>query len=191
MDTHTKDEVMEWLETHPQTIHGDPLDIMQRCERSVRHHAAAIAWRDARDFVRSRRRLWEQRWGFEVESDDFVAREICGLLAHELRGQQPSLPDGAEDDLADADVLADLDRVAWVHMRPWVRELAIDEERATWKHVVRFTRKRGRALVREGRMPAANEPSERSYSGRATSVADILMTDYDAMAISAMGPDPS
>jgi len=191
MGSRTKDATYEWLTSHPETVRGEALAIMERCERSVRHHAASTAWRDASRFLGSRRQLWERRWGYEVESDDFVAREICALLAHELQARGPALPDGAEEELADADVLADLDRVAWVHMRPWVRELALDEERATWKHVVRFTRKRGRALAREGRLPEAKAAAERSYANRAAGIAGILMSEFDAMADAALGPRAS
>ena len=191
MDMHKRDEVVLWLQTHPHAIHADPLDIVRRCERSVRHHAAAIAWRDAREYVRARRRLWEERWGYECFSDDFVAREICALLAHELQHRGPLLPDEVEDELAGEAVLADLEVPAWLHMRAWVRELALEEERATWRHVVRFTRKRGRALAREGRMPEAHVASERSYAGRAVSVVDLLMKDFDAMLESSLSPTAS
>jgi hypothetical protein len=180
---HTKNQVLGWLEMHPQSIRGAAEDVVRECEDAVRRHAGAEAWRSARDYMSGRRDLWEKRRGYPITSSRFVARELCSVFAHELKSLHPTIPDGSEEDLAGSDVMSRLDAKAWREMRSWVHDLALDEERRVWKEVIRFTRSRAASLPeqRVGLESDWDDPNG-TYGHAAAVIAAQLMAQYEEMA---------
>ena len=180
---HTKHEVLDWLRSHPNAVHGDPLDVVTRCEIEVRRHAAADAWRSAAHYLEGRRDLWERRGGNPITSSAFVARELCRLFAHELHALHPRVTEGNESEFAGEKIIAQLDPAAWQEIREWVRDLALQEEQKTWDEVVKFTRGRAQSLPeqRETSEPDCDTP-DGTYGHAAAVIAGQLMDQYEEMA---------
>jgi hypothetical protein len=175
-------DVLHWFDEHPSAIHDDPHSLVSRCERCVRRHAMEDAWLAAKAYVAERAHTWVSEWS-PPASEAFVAREICHRLAYELRTHEPEVPDGAEDHLAGGSVVDRLDPEAWEILRPWVRELARDEEHRTWLQIVRFTDRRGGSLIREHGLTRERGWDERHrYTAIAAHVADILAREYSLQA---------
>jgi len=173
------DQVLTWLEQHPGEVHGVPREIVDGCERAVRQHAAENAWLAAKAFVEGRMHLWERMWGQHATESD-VAREVCAMLAQELRRREPSVKKGDAPQLAGEELLAALEPEARERVEEWVRDLAQQVEHRIWKEIVRFTRKDGRAMIRDGRV-SRDESWEgtENYAHKAAHVAQLLIQDYD------------
>jgi hypothetical protein len=180
---HTRDEVLGWLKSHPQTVHGDAAAVVSRCEYEVKRHAQADAWRCAREYMSHRRELWEKRGGYPISRSSFVAKELCQLFAHELAALHPRVDDGSERSLAGEGVVGLLEPSAWEEVRDWVHDLALEEEEKTWKQVVKFTRRSARGLPeqREG-MEADWDTPDGTYGHAAAVIAAQLMDEYERMA---------
>ncbi len=179
----TRKEVLAWLSAHPSSVHGDPLDIVRTCEREVRRRAAADAWRSAREYMRNRKRVWEKRSGHSTGSGDRMASELCGLFADELRRTRPRVIMGSEVAFAGEAIRDALDAPAWNEMRPWIHDLAQAEEEATWKEIVRFTRRRARSLPWSDVQVDPGQHSPELDGGRATAtIADQLMAQFEERA---------
>ncbi|MCZ6463308.1 MAG: hypothetical protein O7A09_03135 [Proteobacteria bacterium] len=174
-----RSEVLQWLESHAGDVHGDPREIVERCEEEVRRHAAEDAWLAAKRYVLHRMHQWEHEWGFHA-TEAHVAREICPKLAGELRRHEPHPQPGDEEHLLGQDLLDALEPTARAKVFEWVLELADQEEHRTWEDVVRFTRGEGRALVREGRVSSDSswEGSE-NYAAKAAHVAQLLAEEFE------------
>ncbi len=180
---HTRNEVLDWLTSHPGSVDGDPLDIVQNCESEVKRRAAAEAWRSARDYMDSRRQLWEKRCGYPISRSEFVAREMCRLFAKELHRLHPHVPNGTEIEFAGEAIRDSLDALAWDEMRPWIHELAQAEEEATWKEIVRFTRRRARALPEQRSDVEADwDSTDGSYGHAAAVICEQLMAQFEERA---------
>jgi hypothetical protein len=170
-----RQEVQHWLEGHPDAIHADPHQILDRCEREVRSHAAHEAWRHAKRIAEERLHDWEASFGLPA-SDAFVAREVCHEMARELRRRAPA--HGRALGVSPG-VLGALEPAARELLLAWADELAGREEQAAWREVVRFTDHVGRDLVRDG---WSNEPRwdfAHSYSRTAERVTRILIKEYE------------
>ena len=50
-------DVERWLEGHPETVHADPRELLDRAEREVRAHAVEEAWLHARSIAAEHLRL--------------------------------------------------------------------------------------------------------------------------------------
>jgi hypothetical protein len=169
--------IEKWLADHPADVHGAPKEIVERCEKEVRRHAAEDAWRAAASYVEGRMHEWENEWGFHA-SESSVAKETCAKLARELAQHEPRIEPGDESHLAGDAILDALEPEARERVGEWVRALAREVEHQIWKEVVRFTRKEGRALVAEGRVSTDHSwEAGENYQGKATHVAQLLLED--------------
>ena len=172
-------EMLQWMENHPQSIHGDPAALLQRCEEEVRQHAIEDAWLAAKTQVERLEDRWDHTWAFPTASGYFVARETCEILARELRTHEPAVEPGTEEHFVDEDVRESLEPAAWAQVALWVRDLAVELEHDTWKEIVRFTRKHSRVLLREGKVSRDLNDHDGSYLHRAAGVAHMMAEEYD------------
>jgi hypothetical protein len=173
------DSVLRWLEEHPRQVHGVPREIVDRCESAVRRHAAENAWQAARAFVEGRMHLWERMWGQHATESD-VAREVCSMLAQELRKREPRVQRGDEGQLAGDELLAALEPDAREMVEQWVCEMAQQVEHRIWNEIVRFTRTDGRAMIRQGRVSTDESwDGTENYAHKAAHVAQLLIEDYE------------
>ena len=173
-----RSEVLHWFEEHPAAAHSDPEEIVLRCERAVRRHAAEDAWLAAKRYVEKRGHEWEKQWS-PPASEAFVTPEVCHNLAWELRTHPPAVEEADSEHLAGGPVMDSLEPDGWAFLRRWVRELALDEERRIWPEIVEFTNNRGRSLKRERKL--SHDPdwdAEHRYTVLAAHVAEILAHDY-------------
>jgi hypothetical protein len=177
-----RQEMTSWLETHPDAVRGDVDELLERCERAVRKHAVEEAWLHARAIALERMKYWEHSFG-NPSSEDFVAREACHELAGELRQHEPTVEEGSEDRFADHRAWEAFEPEARDQLRRWIRDLAHEEEHRVWLDVVRFTHRRGSAMVHEGKVSRdfAWDP-EHSYARAAWKVMRILADDYEERA---------
>jgi hypothetical protein len=174
-----RQDVMSWLQTHPDAVHGNADELLERCEREVRRHAAEEAWLYAKAIALERIRYWAHSFG-NPASEDFVAREVCHEMAGELEQLEPSVEEGSEDRLADRQALEAFEPEGRETLRCWIRDLAREEEHRVWLEIVRFTHRRGGALVREGRVGRdLTWDREHSYAKAAEKVTRILAQDYE------------
>ncbi len=175
-------EVERWFQEHPSAAHGDPEEILSRCERAVRRHAAEDAWLAAKRYVEERGREWETEWS-PPASEAFVTPEVCHTLAWELRTHEPAPEDADADHLAGGPVMDALEPEGWAFLRRWVRELASEEEHRIWQEIVQFTNRRGRSLARERKLSQDWDwDAEHRYTVIAAHVAEILAHDYSVHA---------
>jgi hypothetical protein len=171
-------EVLRWFEEHPAAAHGDVEQIVTRCERAVRRHAAEDAWLAAKQYVERRAETWHEEWS-PPASEAFVTPEVCHQLAWELRRHEPEVAEADTDHLAGGPVMDALEPDGWTFLRRWVRELAADEEHRIWQEIVRFTDRRGRSLARERKLSQDwRWDAEHRYTVIAAHVAEILAHDY-------------
>jgi hypothetical protein len=175
-------DLVHWLEEHPGSVHGDPAEVVERCERCVRRHAVEDAWLAAKGYVEHRVHDWEREWGYHA-SEAFAALETCHQLAWELRHHEPHFGAGAEERLAGGVVLRAFEPEAREIVCDWILELAEREKHGAWREIVRFTDRRARALIRERRLSRETDWSEtRNYPAIAAEVAAILARDYSLRA---------
>lgn len=175
----TRAEILHWFEEHRAAIHGDPGDLVDRCERAVSRHAREAAWLAARAWAERRRREFAaEPWGNHA-SDAFVAGEVCHQLAWELAHHEPEVAPGSEERLAGGPLRRALEDDAWQAAAPWIRDLAVAVEHATWREIVRFTHERARSLVRERHLSRDCDPDHaRHYPEVAAEIAAALARDY-------------
>jgi hypothetical protein len=180
-------QVLAWAREHPAAIHGDPEQVLERCEQAVRRHAEEDAWHHAERIAQRQIAYWQRRLGSHA-SEAFVANELCHRLAREMRHLAPQPDDGDLAHFTGAEVLEALEAEALPIVRQWVHDLASAEERRLWREIVRFTDRRGRALLREGRVARGGEWSETPYySESAVKVLQILASDYSEHAAGTPG----
>jgi len=150
-----------------------------RAASAVREQADDDAWREAHDFVEQRMHQWEHEWGFHA-SDANVALEICPKLARQLREHERHVQPGDEEHLVGRRLLAMFDSRGRDALREWILQLGEREHHRAWEEVVRYTRRRGRELVRSGRMPRDLdwEHSE-NFAAKAAAVAAILAEEFE------------
>jgi hypothetical protein len=172
MDRHG---IEHWFEGHPDAVHADPQQVLDRCEREVRAQAAHGAWRHARRIAEERLHDWEASFGLPA-SDAFVAREVCREMARELQRRAPIVKDTAH---VSAGVLGVLSPAARELLAAWAHELAGREEQAAWKEVIRFTNHVGRDLARNGWSDELRWDFEHSYSKTAERVTRLLIHEYE------------
>jgi hypothetical protein len=179
-----RSEILNWLEEHPGAVRGDdPSQIVARCEHEVRRHAAEDAWLAAKAHVERRLHQWEGQWGLHA-SEAHVAREICPRLASELRSREPHPEPGDEVHLAGNALLDILTPEARELTAQWILELAAEQEHRTWEQIVRFTRRRGRRLIREGKVSQEGRWEATGYYPEvAAQIARILAADYQRRAL--------
>ena len=175
----TREQVLHWFEEHRAAIHGDPDELVERCERAVRRHATEAAWLAAKAWAERRRRDFEaETWG-NPASDAFVAAEVCHQIAWELAHHEPQVATGSEERLMGGPLRRALDDDAWREVAPWILELAAAQEHATWREIVRFTHRRARTLVQERHLSHDCDPDHaRHYPEIAAEVAGALARDY-------------
>lgn len=176
--------VLEWLHQHPDLVRGDAEAIVDRCERAVRRHAREDAWLLAKRYVSERQHLWETSGGAHA-SEAYVAREVCGQLALELRDREPTPLRGDEDHLAGGPVKVALDPQAWEQLIPWIIEIARYEEHATWDEIVRHTRRHAQELIRRHHLSSDTSfDHTRCYGDVAAQIAEMLARDFSEHAFS-------
>lgn len=173
-------EIVIWLEQHAGQVHGDaPAEVVTRCEDEVRRHAAEHAWMAARAYVEGRMHEWEHQWGgHAVETD--VAREVCPMLAKELKSHEPDPGKAFEDIMPAEQVMSALEPEARAKLAEWLMEVAADVEHQIWREIVRFTKRDGKAMVRDGRASSDGSwEGTENYAGKAAHIAEMLMEDYE------------
>jgi hypothetical protein len=143
-----REEVLQWLEKHPDAFEGDVGEFVARCERAVREHAREEAWLAARNYVEERRHEQERSSGARA-SEAYVAREVCHQLAYELRHHEPIPRTEDVDRLAGGSTRRALSGEAWQVLIPWIVEVARKQEHETWTEIVAYTDKRARELISE------------------------------------------
>ncbi len=173
-----RSEVLDWLIQHTEHIHDIPEQVLSRCETEVRKHAQEDAWLHARDIAEEHNQHWRHSWGAHA-SETFVAREICRGLADEFKRNEPIPAEGHESAFVDEDVLGVLDPEARTIILEYVHDLARGEEHRAWKEIMRFTRKRGRALAREEHLSSDRSfEGTHAYSETAARIMGILASDF-------------
>jgi hypothetical protein len=171
-------EVLHWLEEHPVQVHGVPDELVDRCERAVRQHAAEDAWRAARAYVEGRMHEWEHVFG-GLSSEAYLAKQVTAQLADELKRHEPGVEDGAEVHLAGAEILGALEPEARARVIEWVCELAREVEHQVWAEIVRFTAGEGRALARSHQVSDDTSfEASRNYREKITHIAQLVLRDY-------------
>jgi len=174
-----REEIRSWLETHPQSLSGTPEEQVAWLEAQIRAHAELVAWRRAEDYVATRMHAWEQQWGFHA-SESFVAGEVCRMLAAHLRAREPHVREGDEAELLGRKVLEGLDPETRERVARFARELGARIEHDAWREIVRFTRREGRRLVREGRVSTASDwEATENWARKAAHVAELLLHDLE------------
>jgi hypothetical protein len=175
----TRDQILAWFEEHRAALQGDPGELVERCERAVRRHAAEAAWLAAKAWAERRRHEFEaETWGNHA-SDAFVAAEVCHQIAWELAHHEPQLEPDSEERLVGGPLRRSVEDDAWQALAPWIRELASAQEHATWREIVRFTHERARSLVRERHLSHDCDLDHgRHYPEIAAEVAQTLARDY-------------
>jgi hypothetical protein len=183
-----RDEVVRWLEEHAGQVHGDaPAELVARCEGEVRRHAAEQAWLAAKAYVEGRMHEWEHEWG-QHATESAVAREVCPMLAKELRKREPKVQPGEESVLAGEELLNELEPEAREKVGEWVRELAQQVEHTIWREIVRFTKRDGGRMVRDGRASTDDSwEATENYAHKAAHVAQMLIDDYEKQVRAARG----
>jgi len=172
-----RQDVVQWLERHPESVHTDPNRLLDRCEHELRGQVAEGAWRHAKEIAERHLQHWEGSFGLPA-SDDFVAREVCHELARDLRHHEP-LPTAEVRRVSDA-VLGTLDPPALELLREWLGELARKEERKTWLEVVHFTDHLASRLAREGGLSVdATWDFRHSYPRTAERITRMLILEYE------------
>lgn len=170
--------VLEWFRQHPDVVHGDPEEIVDRCERAVRRHAREDAWLLAKRYVAERQHAWEESHGAHA-SEAFVAREVCRQLAQELRDHEPAPARGDEEHLAGGPVKAALEQDGWAYLIPWIMEVARDEEHRTWREIVSHTKRHAQELIRSHHLSSDTSfDHTRCYGDVASQIAGILARDF-------------
>ena len=173
-----REQVLQWLREHPEAVHGDPEEILARCEPVVRRHAREDAWIAAKRYVTEHMQEWTGRQGAHA-SEAYVAHEVCDQLAHELKHHEPKVEPGAEDHLAGGVLKATLEPEGWQALVGWIVQVAREEEHAAWAEIVRFTKRRARDLIREHHLSNDNDfDHTRCYGEIAPRIADMLAHDY-------------
>ena len=175
----SREAILHWLEDHRAAIHGEPRELVDRCERAVRRHATEAAWLAAKSWAERRRLDFEAEiWGNRA-SDAFVAGEVCHQLAWELAHHEPELEAGSEERLAGGPLRRQLEPRGWCVLEPWIRDLATRQEHAVWSEIVQFTHRRARSLVRERHLSHdCDLERARHYPEIAAEVAGVLAHDY-------------
>lgn len=173
-----RNDALQWLEQHRHLVHGDPQEIIDRCERAVRRHAVEDAWLAAKAYVESRRHEWEHEWGMPA-SAAFVAREICRQLAWELGQHEPHVQPGDAPHLAGGTVQRALEPEAWDQLCAWILELAESAEHRAWQEIVRFTGRHGGQLAREHHLSNDSDWSpESTWAAHAARVAALIEREF-------------
>ncbi len=175
-----RNQVLEWLYDHPREVKESPEDLVTRCEEAVHEHVLAETWRHACELARQRERSWLEDGGGAHASEAFVAREICGKLAMELRRLEP-IPQARDlGSYVDARTLAPLGAGGRSLMLRYVLDLARREEHQAWLRVVDFTREKGKALARQ-RTFSKQLDFERThgYAETAARVMHLLADDFE------------
>ena len=170
--------ILEWLRQHPDLVHGDAEEVVDRCERAVRRHAREDAWLVAKRYVAERQHGWEEAPGAHA-SETFVAREVCQRLALELRDHEPAPHGGDEEHLAGGPIKSALAPEGWEHLIPWILQIAREEEHEAWLEIVRHTRQQARELIRAHHLSSDNSfDHTRCYGDVAAQIAGILARDF-------------
>ena len=173
------DRILDWFHDHDDAVRGDPDRLIARAELAVREHADDDAWREARDYIEAKMHQWERGWGFHA-SDAYVALEVCPQLARQLRAHERHVQQGDEEHLVGRRLLAMFDPRGREVLREWALEVGEREHHRAWEEVVRYTRRRGRELVRSGRMPRNMDwESNENFAAKAATVASILAEEFD------------
>jgi ribosomal protein L22 len=173
-----RSEILDWLVRHTEQIQDNPEQLVSRCDMEVRKHAEQDAWLHARDIAEEHNRHARHFWGAHA-SERYVAHEVCRVLANELETSEPIPADGHESDFVDDDVLGVLDPEARSRLLDYVHDLARGEEHRAWQEILRFTRKRGRALAREEHLSADRSfDGTHVYSETAVRIMSALARDF-------------
>ena len=177
-----RDEILDWMRSHRDSVRGDPEHLLSRAEDETRHHAATHAWLHAKEIAEHEAESWRHRSPGSHAAEDTVASELCHDLARELRHLEPH-PEGGEAALVDPGTLDAFAQEARELLRSWVGEVAGKEEHRVWNEVVRFTHARAKSLIREGTVSTASGwEYTHSYAETAARLAAILAHDYEERA---------
>jgi len=177
-----RDEILEWLRAHRESVRGEPEQMLERAEHDARRHAAEQAWLHAQEIAERELASWKSRSQGSHAAEDNVAHEFCHDLARELKHLEPH-PEGGEAALVDPGTLDAFTQEARERLRTWVAEVAGKEEHRVWKEVVRFTHARAKSLIREGTVSTASGwELTHSYTETAVRLAAILAHDYEERA---------
>jgi hypothetical protein len=169
--------VQQWFEQHPQLVHGDVRELIERCEPTVRRHAREDAWLAAKRYVVER----EFEWGGigAHASEVYVARDVCAQLAYELKHHEPEPKEGDEDHLAGGALKAALEPAGWDFLVRWIIDVAREEEHGTWLEIVHYTQKRARTLIDEHHLSEDNRfDHTKCYGEIAPRIMAMLERDY-------------
>lgn len=177
------DGVIGWFHEHPDAARGDADRLVVRAEQRACRHAREDACLEARNYIEARMHAWEHGWGFHA-SDAYVALEVCPMLAEDLRSHERHVAPEDAPHLVGRRMLAMFDDRGRRVLTDWIIELGEREHHRAWEDIVRFTRRRGRDLVRSGRMPHNTLDWEHTanFAEKAAAIASILVDELEARA---------
>ena len=176
------DAVVGWFHDHPDAVRGDADRLVSRAEAAVRQHVWEDAWREARDYIEQRMHEYERSWGFHA-SDAYVALEVCPKLARSLRTHERHVEPGDEAHLVGERLLSMFDEEGKRLLGEWALQLGEQEHHKVWEDIIRHTRKRGRELVRAGRLSSDLDwETTANFAAKAAMIAALLVAEYDARA---------
>ena len=174
-----KEDLLSWLQHHPDTVEGAPDEMLGVVEAEVLHHARALAWDHAISIVRARANFWRHRSGETHCSEGWAAREFCREFSSGLRLFEPIPQEHGSLEFVGKPRLAVFAPDAQGQLLPWVQSLAEEAEHDAWRDVVHFTRNRVEVWIREGEIVEEKEHEfEHSYAEAAVHACELLEWDY-------------
>ena len=175
-------KVLEWLNHHPSSVHGDAAIIIARAEREARRRAREGAWAEARDTLQRYGRRWETRWSAHA-SDEFVLREVLPNLARLLSKNERHVQPGDHLQLVGQELISLLEPDALEAISEWAVEVGEQEHHRIWQEIIEYTRTRGRELMREGKLPTDESGRSRSqFTAKAAQLTRLLIREFDSRA---------
>lgn len=174
--------MLQWIEGHPGAVHGEPADVTIRCEAEVRRHAQEDAWLAARAYVDSRVKNWQDEWGLPA-SEEYVAKEICHQIAHELKRHEPSVDGESDEHFVGVNLVAEFEPEARDILHKWIHDVAAEAEHRAWLEVIRFTDHHARELINKAHLSRSLEwDMEDNFSQKAARIAHLLAEEYETRA---------
>ena len=173
-------KVLDWLYHHPSAVHGDAAVIIARAEREARRRAREGAWAEARDTLQRYGRRWETRWSAHA-SDEFVLREVLPNLARVLSQNEKHVKPGDHLELVGQELMGLLEPEALEAISEWAVEVGEREHHRIWQEIIEYTRKRGRELMRDGKLPVDEGSGGAShFTAKAAQIARLLSREFDS-----------
>ena len=96
----TRQDVLDWLNQHPEATDTDPEEALEEVELEVKRHAEELAWLAAKQMAEDKRRYWSHRTHAMHCPEHWAVKEFCYELAREMKHQEPKPAAGSEAEFA-------------------------------------------------------------------------------------------